>query len=258
MNETTLSLWHKQKTRIEEVKTLLDGTTLPGAIATTTATPAPKQHFDIAHNAPLEPFVEPEDRIGKAKQRGPPKVQTTKREPQEQTVSSYMQQALLPLEDLPTASKHQKRATQKDEQRYKTIKPKPQEPAVYIKPPPPPQVVMLPYDQLPAYQSFQQSLQQLLMQQQSLQQPLLQQPPPNAPVAVPKSTFYRHKIAGKSASAVKNRKKYSCRKCGQPMEHPHGQYFGKRYCPNEPGVLPYDEWKKVQRQEMLKKRDDAA
>ena len=121
---------------------------LPGAIATTTVTASSKASF--RHWPQLSAQTV-------RRTRRPHRQSKTKRSTEgsnHQTRHARTNRVVVHATDLPTASKLQKRATQRNKQRYKMIKPKPQEPAVYVKSPPPPRVVMLPYDQLPTYQSY--------------------------------------------------------------------------------------------------------
>ena len=115
---------------------------------------------------------------------------------------------------------------------YRPVKPKPHQSAVYVDLPPPAAFVILPYG---------------VQQQESPTTSTA------GPKAVPKSTYYRHLKKGKYVNP--NRKRYSCRKCGKPMEAPHTQYNGRRYCPNEPGALPHAEWLEEQRRLAKEKKE---
>jgi len=205
VNETTLMAWHKKKSRMEEIKTLLQGKTLPGNLSTTKFTP-PTTVYSTLHSAATMVFTDPEDRTGQ-KRVNPPKAtdpipSTTEFAPIDTTMDPLVDEAVV-----------------KRKPSIKVLKPKPTQPTVYMHPPAKPTTVILPYGQtLPSTSSA---------------------------VALPKTTFYRHKKNNSEPST--KRKKYSCRKCSQPMEAPHSQFNGNRYCPNEPGALPFHEWLQKQR-----------
>ena len=68
INETSASLWYKNKTRREEILTLMQGQSLPGrlAIATEALPPIRETHHDLQGEAEPMAFPEPEDRTGLA------------------------------------------------------------------------------------------------------------------------------------------------------------------------------------------------
>ena len=68
LNETQISLWFKNKTRREEVVTLLQGRSLPGKRETAAEPlPKPRKRQRIVSLAPPIQITEPEDRSGQAK-----------------------------------------------------------------------------------------------------------------------------------------------------------------------------------------------
>ena len=63
INETTLTKWYKDNTRLDEVRTLLQGKTLPGKVSTAPQ-PLPEAHqLAVSKDVPAEVHVfgEPED-----------------------------------------------------------------------------------------------------------------------------------------------------------------------------------------------------
>eukprot|EP00794_Sanderia_malayensis_P014857 gene14857-16401_t len=68
LNEKQISLWFENKTRCEEVVTLLQGWSLPGATETAgEPLPEPRKRQRIVSLAPPIKLKEPEDRSGQAK-----------------------------------------------------------------------------------------------------------------------------------------------------------------------------------------------
>jgi hypothetical protein len=49
-----------------------------------------------------------------------------------------------------------------------------------------------------------------------------------------------------------------CKKCGQPQnkETGHSQYYRQKYCPNEEGQIPRDEWLKKKAEERKAKKQN--
>jgi len=145
--------WHKKKSRMEEIKTLLQGKTLHGNLSTTKFTP-PTTVCSTLHSAATMVFTDPEDRTGQ-KRVNPPKAtdpipSTTELVPIDTTMDLLVDEAAV-----------------KRKPSIKVLKQKPTQPTVYMQSPAKPTTVILPYGQtLPSTSSA---------------------------VALPKTTFYRQK-----------------------------------------------------------------
>ncbi len=60
---------------------------------------------------------------------------------------------------------------------------------------------------------------------------------------VSRTTRWRRK---KARTKDEDWKEHTCKTCGKAMLG-HGQFYGKRYCPNTPGQIPYSDWLSEQR-----------
>ena len=258
VNETSLMLWYKDKTRTEETNLLLRGKDLPATVDFA-KTNEPREMSLPKHDFQHKEFPQNKDIIGTSKKRPltirPQKQQQQKQQQQQQQQLQHQQQQwpvgnnVMPQ---PLFYQQQQYLQQQQQQMMQMfsqqqqqllrqlqqqqmmfglpmmhpIKPKEQSPAVFVPTPPPASLAILPFGvTAPSTTTT------------------------STTKALPKTTYYRHLKKGS-----KERKEYSCRKCNQPMKAPHSQFYGRRYCPYEKDALPYEEWKKVQREDMLKNK----
>ena len=104
------------------------------------------------------------------------------------------------------------------------IKPKPDQPAVFLKPAPPPRLVIksiIPNATTAAASS-------------SISTDVTY----TSAIALSKTTYYRHL---KKGDVSKGKRIYTCKKCNKPMEPPHRQFKGIRYC-HEVDKMPHEDW----------------
>ena len=119
--------------------------------------------------------------------------------------------------------------------RNRPIKSKPDQPAIYIPPAPPPRMVIKRFDPNATTTAA---------------SSIFTDTPSDA-IALSKTIYYRHL---KKGGVSKGKRTYNCKKCNTPMELPHRQYNGKRYCP-EVDEMPYEEWL-VEMKDYFKKKKE--
>lgn len=320
ISETSLRLWYKNRTRHEEIVTLMQGKTPPGKRALAKdKLPTPTKSTQLQGEAPLIAFDEPEDRTGKAilkfgKTRSRPaqtpySVSTSP--PLDEAVFPVLPDPILPdpilpdspqpndiplhidttkltpplsapplstppLSTPPTSNTEvistisssitavcpvsSSQGTVAKKARKRKISSKVQQPTQLSTLQQPTQIFPMqqpiqpfplqqptqsffpqrhPYHPIPAYQSF--------------PQPFMYMPSyPNFPtMPIPIPTVSTQAPTNES-HPKKERKKYTCRKCGQ--SEGHGQYKGQKYCPNQVGNPDYKTWLENKRREDKNKR----
>ena len=127
------------------MKSLLQDEYIPGQISFS-VTPAASNLFNTKHSAPRADFTDPEDKIGTVKKRMVPTSQTLSSPSPPQSLPPCMQESVDPKVKLQQQPISRVPEPKRNEMRYKVIKPKMQQPSVYMKPPPPPKVVILPFN----------------------------------------------------------------------------------------------------------------
>ena len=236
INETTLRLWFKEKTRREEVLMLLQGRELPGKLTCTSSNlPEPQAPPVDLQGHPSERFCfpEPEDRSGLAKLAFRKKKTSETSSHTRTTCDVTVPTSTHTVMSFPATTP----PTQPPQQHVLNAVPNSTIPSIlHIQPNP---VYFQPQPSLPVH---------------------LSPGPPtnfsNVASSVSKTTYYRHlkKQQQQSDVPAKKRKVYTCRKCGRPMTSGHKQFKGSRYCPFEIGAIPYEQWLDQKRKEDEEKR----
>ncbi|MEM7299286.1 MAG: hypothetical protein AAF391_13595 [Bacteroidota bacterium] len=250
INETTLRKWHQDKTRREDILNLMQGRDPPGnlAIAAENLPPATAPN-ELHGSAPKLSFDEAEDRSGLAKlrflnvSRDPVgfvdnssivddlnvELDTT-HHPEIPRETSVIQPSQLP--HISTDTPLSTTTLPPSKSRKRKINPKPNKAPTPSVPLPYPQPIH-PLQPMFIYPSFPSPFAPM-------------SPPISPPPMMPLHNFqYTTPPSDNLQSKKKERKVYTCKKCGLPMKSAnHGQFKGQRYCGNEPGALLYEKWLK--------------
>ena len=232
INETTLRSWFKDKTRTNEIMTLMQGRHVPPQrnIAKEPLLNVREKPCNMQGTTTVMSFPEAEDRSGQAV-----KKYRRKKRSLELQQPTYIAPKPVPSLTSPTTLINIPPLSSPSLTSSTNFRFTPPFPPVIIPPASSP------------FTMFHPPCQQPILPENTCQIP-------SSKSSMSRSTYYRH--LKKAATDIgPTRKTYSCRKCGRAMSDGlHRQFRGERYCPYEPGALPHHIWLLLKRKEMDNKR----
>ena len=251
INETTLRLWFKNKTRNDEIMQLMQGKNVPGELAVAKERlPEPTTPTKLQGEARPKIYEEPEDRTGKAvlrfgniRQRPLQEASQPRDELDEQFVGHLPVSPLQPMAPLSPDKPRGIKRKMKENHQISAKKPlMPTTDQTFMP------TIHQPFQSYPSHPLSYAPISSRLPYHPSQYHPLPYQP--FSPFPFP----FMHAappVQAPQALVKKERKKYTCRKCGN--SEGHGQYKGQRFCPKAEKVS-YEEWLKDKRDNDPKKK----